>query len=371
VLGLDQFDPPHTLGSTHGETRITRKAIGEGELFTPISLRGYEIFRDLEAVSGRELLRITGGLMISSPSSSGIHNTADFFKNTLAAAQKYDIRHDVLDAEDIGKRFPQFKVRPEEVAYYEYDSGVLSPERCVEVQLSLAEKQGAHIHKNEKVLEFCQNGDGVAVTTDGGTYRAEQLIVAAGPWVPQLLDAHFQNSQLAAQKYASLFKIQRQVQFWFDVHNCYEQFEPGKFPIFIWELSGACQSMYGFPAVDGPDGGFKIGTEGFNKVVTVDTVDREVSAPEMAETYEKQVKPYFPAEVGACFKARVCLYTATSDSAFIIDRLPGSPSIIVSSPCSGHGFKHSASVGEALAQLVLDGQSKLDLSAFKLARFSQ
>jgi len=359
VLGIDQFEPPHTLGSTHGETRITRKAIGEGELFTPISLRGYEIFRQLESEGSRELLRITGGLMISSPTSGGIHNTANFFENTISAAKKYDIRHDVLDAEAIRKRFPQFKVRDDEVAYYEYDSGVLSPESCVEVQLALAEKLGAQIHKNEKVLEFSQKGSGVTVTTSNGIYQAEQLIVAAGPWLPKLLE----------QELSSIFKIQRQVQFWFDVQTCYEQFKPGAFPVFIWELTGACQSMYGFPAMEGAAGGLKVGTEGYNKVVTVDTVEREVSADEMAETYAKQIQPFFPAAVGPCFKSRVCLYTTTPDTAFVIDRLPGSPSIIVASPCSGHGFKHSAAIGEGLAELVLDGQSRLDFSEFKLERF--
>jgi sarcosine oxidase len=364
VLGIDRFEPPHILGSTHGETRITRQAIGEGEQFTPISLRAYEIFRDLEAQSGVELLQITGGLMLSSPSSGGIHNTADFYKNTLAAAKKFDIRHDELSAADIRKRFPQFAVRDEEVAYYEYESGVLSPEKSVEVQLALAGKMGAQIRLNECVLSFDEvSGANISLTTDSGTYHAQQLVICAGPWVAQLLEPNL----------AALFQVQRQVQFWFDVDKCYESFVPGSFPIFIWELSGAakCQSMYGFPAMDGRGGGFKIGTEGYNKVVTTDTVDRNVSPEEMNATYEKQIRPFFSPPVGACIKARVCLYTTTPDTGFVIDRLPGHNSVIVCSPCSGHGFKHSAAIGEAVSELVLDGKTKLELSAFQFSRFSK
>ncbi|MBS1991194.1 MAG: N-methyl-L-tryptophan oxidase [Cyanobacteria bacterium SZAS LIN-2] len=364
VLGIDQFDPPHTLGSTHGESRITRQAIGEGEQFTPISLRSYEIFRDLEAQSGAELLRITGGLMISSPSSGGIHNTADFYKNTLRAAKKFDIRHDELSAADIRKRFPQFVVRDDEVAYYEYEAGVLSPEKCVEVQLALAAKLGANIRVNECVLSFNESAGGnVSVTTDSGTYHARQLVVCAGPWVSQLVDPQL----------SSLFQVQRQVQFWFDVDKCYDSFAAGAFPVFIWELSGSgkCQSMYGFPALDGRSGGFKIGTEGYNKVVTTDTVDRNVSADEMATTYEKQIRPFFSPAVGPCIKARVCLYTSTPDTGFIVDKLPGHDSVIVCSPCSGHGFKHSAAIGESVAELVLDGSSRLDLSRFGFSRFDK
>jgi sarcosine oxidase len=347
------------MGSSHGETRITRQAIGEGVQYTPLALRGYEIFRQLEKESGEQLLQITGGLMISSPGSGGIHNSADFFGNMINAAQKYDIRHDVLDAADIRRRFPQFKVKDGERAYFEYESGLLHPERCIDLHLRLAESCGAEIHKNEKVTGFSQQSGGVKIVTESGQYHAQQLVLSAGPWLPQLIEADI----------ARLFEVQRQVQFWFDVKDCYENFVPGTFPIFIWEQSGDHQSMYGFPAVDGPSGGFKIGTEGYNKVVTAETIDREVSAAEIESTFTQQIAPCFPSTVGQCVKAKVCLYTVTPDSAFVIDRAPGLPAVLICSPCSGHGFKHSAAIGEGIAQIVLDGHSKLDLSSFKLSRF--
>jgi len=360
VLGIDQFDPPHALGSSHGETRITRQAIGEGVQYTPVVLRSYEIVRAMEKESNADLLVITGGLMISSPGSGGIHNTPDFFKNMLEAAEKYSIKHDKLDAADIRKRFPQFRVQDNEVAYYEYQSGLLYAERCIDVQLKLAAARGAQINKNERVLSFTQASSGVKVVTDRAEYFAEQLVVSAGPWL----------SQFVPPALSEILQVQRQVQFWFDIQNCYEDFAVGKFPIFIWEMAGSSDSMYGFPAVDGPTGGFKIGCASYNQIVTPDSIDRNVSGTEMQAVFAAQIQPFFPAAVGPCVKSKVCLYTTTPDSDFIIDRLPGQPSVLICSPCSGHGFKHSAAIGEGIAEIVMDGKAKLDFSSFKMDRLA-
>jgi sarcosine oxidase len=126
--------------------------------------------------------------------------------------------------------------------------------------------------------------------------------------------------------------------------------------------------MYGFPAIDGKNGGFKMGTAGFNKVVTVDTIDRNVTEEEALNCYKQQVLPFFPEAVGQAIKSKVCLYTVTSDAGFVIDRLPDMPNVLLCSPCSGHGFKHTAAIGESIAEVIFDGKSKLDLSHFKLDR---
>ena len=103
VLGIDQFSPPHALGSSHGETRITRLAIGEGEQYTPLALRSHELWREIEKETGTDLLTITGGLIISSPAKTAALHVADFFANTIAAAIKYNIRHQILAADEIRK----------------------------------------------------------------------------------------------------------------------------------------------------------------------------------------------------------------------------------------------------------------------------
>ena len=358
VLGIDQYSPPHRLGSSHGDTRITRKAIGEGERYIPLALRSYEIFREVEGLTGRSLLTVTGGLIISSRSPHAMSHVPGFFDNTVGAARRHGIVHEVLDADEIRGRFPAFNVRDDEFGYFEQDAGFLRPEACVAAQLELATWHGARIHRDEKVEGFTQSGGVVSVATSRGQYAAKQLILAAGPWIASLVD----------KEYARLFRVTRQAQFWFDVPAAIARFEPGRFPIFIWELQGAAQPIYGFPAIDGPRGGVKIASEQDVAVTTPETVHRDVSAEEAREMYATRVAPYFP-DVGArCVKSTSCLYTVTPDAHFVVDRHPEYSQVIVASPCSGHGFKHSAAIGEALAQMVLDGKSAIDLDPFSFSR---
>jgi sarcosine oxidase len=361
VLGIDQFSPPHTLGSTHGDTRITRQAIGEGEQYVPLTLRSYEIFREIEKEVGEKLLEITGGLIIASKASRGINHVEEFFENTVHAAGKFNIKHDVLDATELRKRFPQFQVRDNEVGYYEHEAGMLYPEKCIAANLTLAEKHGAVVHRGERVISFVEANGGVKVITDQAEYHAAHLVVSAGPWLQEIIDP----------QYADLFKVYRQVLYWFDIEHAHSDFALGKFPIFIWEAQGVKSGMYGFPAIDGAKGGLKIAREDYSESTTPDTVNRVVTQHEIDSMFNESVAPFFPAVRPTCVKSAVCLYTVTPDAGFVIDHLPSSKSIILCSPCSGHGFKHSAAVGESIAQMVLDGSSKIDLAPFRLHRFLQ
>ena len=341
AIGIDQFSPPHPFGSSHGDTRITRLAIGEGEEYTPLALRSHEIWREIEAETGRDLLTTTGGLIVSSAGPRAACHVPGFFANTLAAARRYGIRHDLLDAAEIRRRFPPFAVRDDEVGYYEHDAGFLRPEACIAAQLLLAERHGAAIHRGEKVLRFSEERGVVRLSTDLGEYRARRLVVTAGPWLPGLL----------GQTWAGRFTVRRQALFWFAAKRSAGRFEPGRFPVFIWELAGHAQPIYGFPAIDGAGGGIKIASEQHETATTPETVDREVGPGEAHALFQAQVRPYFPDLSGECVKAVACLYTMTADCGFVIEAHPLMPSVIVASPCSGHGFKHSAAIGERLARI--------------------
>lgn len=359
VLGIDRFSPPHALGSSHGDTRITRLAIGEGAQYTPLVQRSHEIWREIEAQTGERLLTITGGLWISSAARQAETHVANFFDNTLAAARRFGIAHEVLDAAAIRRRFPQFNVADNEEGYYEPSAGFVRPEACIRAQLALAERHGARIHRGETVLEFAQEGDRVTVRTDRGRYEARHLIVAAGAWLPQLLDADL----------ARHFAITRQVLYWFDTGASFEQFAPPRFPVWIWELQDRRNVIYGFPAVDGPAGGLKLATEQYAVTTSADAIARDVDAAERERMYRDLVAPYLPGLGPKCVRAAACMYTATPDFHFLIDRHPRMGSVIIASPCSGHGFKHSAAVGEALAAMALDGRSEMDLTSFTFGRF--
>ena len=113
--------------------------------------------------------------------------------------------------------------------------------------------------------------------------------------------------------------------------------------------------------------GAKVAREQYDVATTADEVDRDVTPEETEEMYERYVRHRLPALSGRCVKSQVCLYTVAPDSRFVVDRLPGMSNVIVASPCSGHGFKHSAAIGECLAQLATDGHSTIDLSPFALA----
>jgi sarcosine oxidase len=357
VLGLDAFQPPHDRGSSHGDTRITRLAIGEGDAYVPLARRSHAIWREIEALTGERLLHETGGLWISSAKRQAIVHVADFFSNTVAAARRFGIAHEVLDAAAIRRRFPQFAVREDESGYYEPQAGYVRPEACVRAQLQLARRDGARIRTGERVIALHEANGEVVVATDRGEHRASQVILAAGARVHPFL----------APSLARLFGVTRQVLYWFEVRGPIDRYDAPRFPVFIWELQDRRHGIYGFPAIDGPAGGLKVATEQFDITTDADDMVRAVSPEEMRAMHAQLVAPNLP-EVGEhCVKTVACLYTATPDFQFVVDKLPGYERVLLVSPCSGHGFKHSAALGEALAQLVLDARSTIDLSPFRLA----
>jgi sarcosine oxidase len=245
------------------------------------------------------------------------------------------------------------------VGYYEPSAGFVRPEACVAAQLDEAARLGATLRLGERVLGFKQDGGGVVVETTAGRHTAAAAVLAVGPWAPQLYGARI----------AAPLKVYRQVLHWFDIRDAYPRFGSDRFPVFIWELPNARGAIYGFPAIDGPGGGFKIATEQYVAQTSPERVSREVTAAETAEMFERFVAPFFPDAQPRCVRSAVCLYTMTPDFGFVIDRLPDAERVIVASPCSGHGFKHSAALGEAIADLAERRAGRFDLSAFALSRF--
>ena len=355
VLGIDRFSPPHDRGSSHGDTRITRLAIGEGHHLTPFACRSHEIWREIERETGKTLLTVTGGLIVSSPLTTAHTHVPQFFENTLAAAEADGVPHELLDAAGIRRRFPQFRVADNDRGYYEPDAGFLRVDPCIRGQLQLARQFGAVIITSEKVIAVVPSGDRVVVETDRTAYRARHAILSVGAWAPDFVDANT----------APLFRVFRQAVHWFDLDGPIADFEPGRFPVFIWE--GAGKAIYGFPAVDGARGGSKIATERYDATTTADSPAS--NAEDAAEMHRALIAGNISGVGARCLRSETCLYTVTPDAGFVIDRHPEMENVIFVSACSGHAFKHSAAIGEALAQWLVDGKSRLDLNPFRLARF--
>ncbi|HEV2999771.1 MAG TPA: N-methyl-L-tryptophan oxidase [Solirubrobacteraceae bacterium] len=354
VLGLDRHEPPHALGSTHGRTRITRLALGEGGRYVPFVRRSHALWREIEREAGESLMIRTGGLVLAVEGASGTHGAEDFLGTTIAAAREHGIEHELLAPEDVAARYPALALTGRErPAYFEPETGFVRPERAVAAQLRLAERHGAAIRTGERALSV----SGGRVATDRGEYAAATVIAAAGPWVGELLPAHRER-----------FTVYRQVQYWFDLagDEAYERHR--ELPIFIWELGGGPDDfVYGFPAIDGPDGGVKVATEQHTTPTTADACAREVSPDEIRAMHEQYVAPRLPGLTARCLRATTCLYTVTADRGFVLGPDPSDERLLIASPCSGHGFKHSPAIGEAIAQLIAAGRSDLDVSAFALA----
>ena len=359
VLGIDRHAPPHEFGSTHGDTRVTRIACGEGPEYSAFVQRSHEIWRALEAELGVELLTQNGILVISGKGERALSHGIDaFLSATVNAANHAGLDYSLLDTTTLRARYPAFEFSDGDEAYHDRVSGFVRPELCLEVQLRRARELGAALHLNETVTSFRQKDGAVTVTTDKGTYQAKQLVVSAGPWLPQLLEPTL----------AATFKVTRQVLYWFRARNeaAHAQFDAERFPVYIWQVP-APQVIYGFPAVGGIEEGVKIATEQYELEATPQTVDRTASAQEIRGMYETYVGPFFPGLSPVCLKSKICLYTWVDGARFIIDRHPEHDRIIIASPCSGHGFKHSAGIGELLAQMAL-GETHRDISMFRFGK---
>jgi sarcosine oxidase len=356
AIGIDRFAPPHDQGSSHGETRITRIGVGEGAPYPPLARRSHEIWRELEAETGEDLLLQCGALILG-PRGGRMHGRADFVGYTIEMARRFDVEHEVLDAAEIGARYPQLALAGDEAGYFEPGAGLVYPERCIAAQLALARRLGCVIVTGETVTAIDRVGGGVRVTTDMETYEAGEVILAAGAWTPGLIGAPLKA-----------LAIQPQALHWFAAEQP-ELYRADRFPVFIWMHGpGLDDLFYGFPIPPAPAlQAVKVATEAFTAIASPDGFDRAVPADLAEDVYRRHVTGRLRGlRPGAVQSAR-CLYTMAPDGDFVIDRLEGS-GIILASACSGHGFKHSAAIGEMLADAVTE-PSWVAPEAFRLGRF--
>lgn len=361
AIGIDRWEPPHAMGSSHGETRITRQAIGEGEVYVPLVLRSHEIWRELEQETGKKLFEACGVLIIGAEGGAAMHHSrSGFVLNTVAAAQAHGIAHEVLSTAETRHRFPQFALTGDELIYFELGGGFVYPERCIAAQLIMARNLGARIVTGSQVTAIKETKGGVEVQAGTTTYNAGHVILAAGAWTPGL----------AATPSLDQLSLRRQVLHWFAPERP-QDFAVGTFPAFIW-LHGnhAEDSFYGFP-IPGDLGHslVKVADENQTRAINdPDHLDRDVQPHEAAEMYRDHIAGRIP---GLCLppvRSAACLYTCAPDADFVVGQTDGAQRITVVSACSGHGFKHSAALGEHAVRLIMEGRSAA-IPAFDPRRF--
>lgn len=348
VLGLDAFPAGHTQGSSHGETRIIRMAYFEHPNYVPLLHRAYELWADTEAAAGEKLLELTGGLFVGPPD-------GDLVRGSLASARQHELHYQLLDSDEIRRRFPSLLARPHETALYEERAGVLFPERCIAAQLTLAAAHGATLRHAEAVTAWHADSGGVVVETSLGRFSGGRLVLTAGAWLGKLL-----------LEVNAALQPERIPLFWFEPRAHNERFELGRMPIWIWH-DAELGHFFATPHVEWP--GVKIGKHHSFEACDADRVDRVVSAADEVPV-RRFLERCVPDMAGAVAASRVCMYTNTPDEHFLVDVHPAHANVVFAGGFSGHGFKFASVIGEVLADLCLTGQATPHARFLKLERLS-
>jgi sarcosine oxidase len=345
VLALEQFSFGHDRGSSHGQTRIIRKAYFEHPAYVPLVRHAFDRWHDLEQQSGRHLLTSCPCLNIGRPD-------GEIVSGVLASATEHQLAVDRLDAKQLRDAYPQYRLGEEFVAVLERDAGYLHVEECVRTPLDLARQAGAILLDNEPVRQWTSDGRSVRVTTDRDTYSAKSLVVTAGPWAKSML----------AELHLPL-TVMRQNLLWFGTDSP-QRFRRDRFPIFIAELPGG--SFYGLPMID--PRGLKIAQHyGQPEVGSPEEIDRGYR--EGDELPVRQfLRAHLPEVNGPLSDSQRCIYTLTPDRHFVIDCHPEHPNVAIAAGFSGHGFKFASAVGDVLADLATEGRTSWDIGHFRLGR---
>ena len=348
VLGLEQFSAGHSFGSSHGDSRIIRETYFEHPLYVPLVQRAHDLWRELEGRSGAALMTISGGLMIGPPDGTVV-------TGTLRSATEHRLPHELLTAGATRDRFPAFRLADGLVAVLDPRAGYLDPEGCNKAHIDVARNAGAEPRFNEPVHEWMPDGEGVRVKTSNGTYLADRLVIAGGAWSAALL------SELQLP-----LTVERQAVFWLDPDAKAEQYSGEQFPIYAYEYKPGT-ICYGFPRL--PRGVKASIMHDGETSDHPDAVRRTVDESE-AGPLRNALRPVLPGLAeGTIRESGVCIFTNTPDHDFIVDFHPDYPQVLVSSACSGHGFKFASALGEVHADLLTTGSSRFDLSPFRIERW--
>ncbi|MCS5491144.1 N-methyl-L-tryptophan oxidase [Algoriphagus limi] len=343
VLGIDRFDPPHSMGSSHGETRITRLAVGEGQEYVQLAKRSQQIWRELEELTKEDLFRQVGGILIESGEQPWVkYGGSSFFDKTCDYANSESVPHEILNQKELKEKFPAFETGSKGRAYYEPSAGYVFPEKIIRTQLDLAAKNGAKIRVHQPVQAIRQREGWVEIQLREETIRAKKVLISVGGWVKDFLGENEKPK----------FKICRQVLHWVKLKKG-SPMESVK-PVFMWGYGAEpTDFLYGFPSLDGKT--VKLATEQFEEIPHPSFLDRTVNKEEQDLFLKDKIEGKFHGLLPEIERSEVCFYTVTEDAKFVIKTHPEMERVLLVSACSGHGFKHASALGEQLAsELMVD-----------------
>ncbi len=354
VLGIERFSVAHDRGSSHGETRIIRKAYFEHPDYVPLLHRAYDLWHDLERETGRRLVHPVGLFIAGAPNCESV-------AGTVLAAERHKLPIERLSPATARPRFPGFEFDDEFEIVFEPQAGYLEVEKCVAAHVEAAVRHGAVLRTNETVAGWKSDGCRVLVKTDKGEYAAASLVITAGPWAGEVLRGCAAGSGMV--NWGNLLRVVRKPVFWFAAGPGYDA-ATGT-PTFFFET--AAGQFYGFPRIDGRM--LKVAEHtGGDAVSDPLAVDRTQHADDL-DRLRTFLRGHLPGIGAAPERHSVCMYTKTPDSHFCIDRHPQWGNVAVGAGFSGHGFKFTTVLGEALADLALAGTTSLPVGFLSVKRF--
>ncbi len=348
VLGIEQYQPAHALGSSHGRTRMIRKAYFEDPAYVPLLRRAYELWRELERATGEVIFTRTGVLLVGQPTSA-------ILAGAQRAAREHNLPLTTLSGGDVTARYPGARLLPGEIAVLEEDAGVLDPEGAVKAHLKVAGLQGAEARFGLTMTRWEPGDAGFEIfLSDGTRASARTLVLSLGPWFKDTLES-----------FGVPIRVQRNVQAWFAPAG--DTYGAAGFPAFLVDRHELPAPIYGFPDFGH---GVKAAFHGGGAETTVGQINREIDAARDIDPIARALESWMPEAPHRLRDASVCMYTLTPDEHFVIDRAPDNPHLILCGGFSGHGYKFAPVVGEIAAGLALDGGSRHNVEFLSLRRFS-
>ena len=355
VIGLDRYSPPHDRGSTHGGSRIIRRAYFEHPDYVPLLRRALRGWEDLEARTGIPCMHRVGVLLLGGPRSEVV-------EGSRLSADMHDIPVRELDPGQLAATYPQFRVADDVRGLLEPGAGFLVPENGVRAYLGLARRHGADLRFDTRVSGLETDGTGGVVRIEGGEIRASRIVVTVGAWIGQLLPALRRRVEFSPQlKHIVWFRPR-------DPGAC----AAPAMPAWVIDDGGACGDglYYGVPTWSGQfgPGGVKVGFHGPGAPVDPDSGEREPD-PAVVKRFERDMGRYLPDALAGAAAAATCLYTMSPDRHFVVDTVPGAEVVAFAAGFSGHGYKFAPVIGDLLADLVLLGGSDIEADFLRLKRF--
>ncbi|XP_062588159.1 peroxisomal sarcosine oxidase-like isoform X1 [Saccostrea cucullata] len=348
TLLLEQFPLPHSRGSSHGQSRITRVAYGKDDHYANMMKEGGKLWRELERESGTSLFLNCGCLAVGTPDNP-------FIKGTISSLARHRVNHDVLSYKNLQNRYPMLSLPPDHVGVLDYSGGVLMADKALQAFQKMYVRYGGELRDGEKVINIIPGSD-VTIITSKGQYKARKLVLTVGPWATKLLP------QLGI--HIPLKVVLISVLYWKE--KTAGEFSSDRFPAFIHD--GEDIHVYALPSLEYP-GHVKVCLH-VGPVTNPDSRDK-ADTREVITEMQQYVSKYMPSLKSTPSIIETCMYTNTPDKQFVLDHHPAWKNIIIGAGFSGHGFKLSPVVGKVLSEMVMDKSPSYDLAPCQIDRLIQ